>query len=94
MNNTTILEISPHILKRMEYVIDIFYLLNLDNDEIWTGNYASYIIISKLDGVKSIEEVIRESKENFLNHAFDEIYSTTMPILEELVNKKFLTIKK
>lgn len=94
MNKNTILKIAPYVLKRMEYGINIFYLLNLENDEIWTGNYASYIIISEIDGIKSIEKIIKNSQEKFLNYTYEEIYSTTIPILKELVNKKFLIIIK
>ena len=54
MDESTVLTIAPQVLKRMEYGIDRFYLLNLNNDEMWVGNYASYLVISKINGQRSI----------------------------------------
>ena len=50
MNKNTVLSLAPNVLKRMEYTLDVFYLLNFETDEIWTGNYSSYLIIDKLNG--------------------------------------------
>lgn len=94
MDESTVLTIAPQVLKRMEYGIDRFYLLNLNNDEMWVGNYASYLVISKINGQRSIEAIVKDSKSDFNNYSFEELYNTTITILGELVDKKFLEIIK
>ena len=58
MNKNTVLNLAPNILKRMEYDIDRFYLLDFNQDEIWIGNFASYLFISELNGIKSLNDII------------------------------------
>lgn len=94
MNKSTILTFAPNVLKRMEYNIDRFYLLNFNNDEIWVGNYASYLVISRINGQKSIEMIINDFKSDFNKYSFAELYSSTIAIFKELVDKNFLEIIK
>ena len=54
MNKFTVFKLTPNVLKRMEYCLDRFYLLNFNNDEIWVGNTAAYLIISQIYGLKNL----------------------------------------
>ena len=93
MNKKTILQLAPYVLKRLEYNIEAFYLLNLNNDEIWVGNYATYLIISRIDGKKSINEIINEVKDIMNDFSYNEIFNAIENILNELIENGFL-IKK
>ena len=84
MNKFTVFKLTPNVLKRMEYCLDRFYLLNFNNDEIWVGNTAAYLIISQMDGVKNLEE--------FCDYTFEQIYGSMIKIIQELVEKNFLMI--
>ena len=66
MDKNTILKISDNVVKRFEYGINVFYLLNFTNNEIWTGNEASAMFITLLDGEKSINDLLL-----ILNHYFE-----------------------
>lgn len=90
MDKASIYKLAPKVLKRMEYSIDKFYLLNFKNDEIWTGNYASFLIVSQIDGSKSIEQVVNDVQEYFEGFTYKQIYESTLAIIKELVEKKFL----
>ena len=90
MDKASIYKLAPKVLKRMEYSIDKFYLLNFKNDEIWIGNYASFLIVSQIDGSKSIEQVVNDVQEYFEGFTYKQIYESTLAIIKELVEKKFL----
>lgn len=90
MDKNSILQIAPCVLKRMEYGIERFYLLNFDNDEIWVGNYATYLIISRIDGKKSINEIINEVKDIMNDFSYNEIFNAIENILHELIENGFL----
>lgn len=92
MNKNTILNLAPNVLKRMEYGIDRFYLLNFNNDEIWTGNFASYLIINELDGIKTINSIIQELLPQFAEYSYEDLYEASTQIFEELLTKEFLVI--
>lgn len=93
MNKNTILNLAPNVLKRMEYGIDRFYLLNFNNDEIWTGNFASYLIINELDGIKTINYIVQELLPQFTEYSYENLYEASILIFEELLTKEFLVIK-
>lgn len=93
MNNNIILQLAPNILKRMEYGINHFYLLNFNNNDIWVGNYAAYLCISKINGINTLEEIIKDVHKDIQNYSYDEIYKSIICIIEELLEKDFL-IKK
>ena len=90
MNKNTVLSLAPHVLKRMEYSLDTFYLLNLENDEMWTGNYSSYLIIDKLNGKDNIGTVIRNLAEKFEDFSYKELYNSAKTIFQELLDKNFI----
>ncbi len=90
MNKNTVLSLAPHVLKRMEYSLDTFYLLNLENDEMWTGNYSSYLIIDKLNGKDNIGTVIRNLVEKFEDFSYEELYNSASTIFQELLDKNFI----
>ena len=90
MNKNTVLSLAPHVLKRMEYSLDTFYLLNLENDEMWTGNYSSYLIIDKLNGKDNIGTVIRNLAEKFKDFSYEELYNSAKTIFQELLDKNFI----
>ncbi len=92
MDKTSIYKLAPRVLKRMEYGIDKFYLLNFNNDEIWVGNPASFLVISQMDGIKTIEEIINEVKEQFGDYTFEQVYDSMVEIIQELVEKEFLIV--
>ena len=69
----------------MDYCLDRFYLLNFNNDEIWVGNTAAYLIISQMDGVKNLEEIINDLKKEFCDYTFEQIYGSMIKIIQELV---------
>lgn len=92
MNKFTVFKLTPNVLKRMEYCLDRFYLLNFNNDEIWVGNTAAYLIILQMDGVKNLEEIINDLKKEFCDYTFEQIYGSMIKIIQELVEKNFLTI--
>lgn len=94
MDKNTVLKLAPNVLKRMEYGIDRFYLLNFSNDEIWIGNVASFLIVSQIDGIKNIEEIIHNVEEHFIDYTFEQIYDSVVQIVEELLKKYFLLICK
>jgi len=90
MDKNTTLSLAPHVLKRMEYGIDIFYLLNFENDEIWTGNYTSYLVISKLNGVDNINCIIESLVKEYNEFNYNELFSASVDVLNELLEKHFL----
>jgi len=90
MDKNTILSIAPHVLKRMEYSIDTFYLLNFENDEIWTGNYSSYLIIKELNGKDNIDTLIKKLAKEYDEFSYEDLYNSSMPIFQELADKKFI----
>lgn len=90
MDKNDVLKLAPGILKRMEYGAEVFYLLNLKTDEIWTGNISAGIFISSLDGYKSVEKVILELKPLFETYAEEVLYLTFGEIVNELLEKCFL----
>ena len=92
MDKNTILLLAPHVLKRMEYSLDTFYLLNFENDEIWTGNYSSYLIIDKLNGKDNIDTIIRNLTEEYDDFSYEELYYSTITIFQELLDKKFIVL--
>lgn len=94
MDKALIYKLAPKVLKRMEYGIDRFYLLNFDNDEIWIGNYASFLIVSQIDGRKCIEQIVNNVQEQFVGFTHEQIYKAAFNITEELVEKKFLELVK
>ena len=87
MNKFTVFKLTPNVLKRMEYCLDRFYLLNFNN-----GNTAAYLIISQMDGVKNLEEIINDLKKEFCDYTFEQIYGSMIKIIQELVEKNFLMI--
>lgn len=93
MNKNIVLKLAPCILKRMEYGVEIFYLLNLKTDEIWTGNMSAGIFLSALDGHKSIEKIISELKPLFTSYTEEDLYFTFSEIINELLEKGFLIQK-
>ncbi len=92
MDKTTVLKLAPNVLKRMEYNIEVFYLLNFNNDEIWAGNYSSYLFVSKLNGVLSIDEVIKSLAKDFEDYTYEELYNASTEIFKDLSEKDFLVI--
>ena len=92
MDKTSICKLVPKVLKRMEYGIDRFYLLNFNNNEIWIGNYASYLIIKQIDGTRTLEQIIGNVQEEFDGYTTEQIYESSLVIIKELVEKKFLEI--
>lgn len=95
MNKNTVLLLAPHVLKRMEYSLDTFYLLNFENDEIWTGNYSSYLLLDKLNGKDSIDIIVRNLTEEYDDFAYDELYRSALTVFQELSHKKFIvSVKK
>lgn len=93
MDKTSIYKLAPYVLKRMEYGINKFYLLNFSNNEIWVGNYASYLIISKMDGETSIDKIISEIKDFMTEYSYDDIFKSVESVVTELLEKSFLIIK-
>lgn len=92
MDKYTIVRLAPQVLKRMEYGIDIFYLLNLETDEIWTGNIASALFVSYLDGKRTIFDIANILSLEFPNNTQEELCDSLIIISEELINKNFLQI--
>ena len=92
MDKNTVLSLAPHVLKRMEYSIDTFYLLNFENNEIWTGNFSSYLIINKLNGKDNIEVIIKDLITEYNEFSYEELYNSAIIIFEELLDKKFITL--
>ena len=90
MNKNTVLNLAPNILKRMEYDIDRFYLLDFNQDEIWIGNFASYLFISELNGIKSLNDIVETIKHHFENYSAEDIFDSILEIAKELLEKKFL----
>lgn len=90
MDKNTILSLAPHVLKRMEYSLDTCYLLNFENDEIWTGNYASYLILDKINGKNNINTIIKSLTNEYDNFSYEELYNSAMTIFQELLDKKFI----
>ena len=90
MNKNTILSFAPHILKRMEYSLDTFYLLNFENDEIWTGNYSSFLVLDKLNGKDNIDTIIRGLAKEYEDFSYEEFYNSSIIIFQELLDKKFI----
>ena len=93
MNKNTILSLAPHVLKRMEYSLDTFYLLNFKNDEIWTGNYSSYVLLDKLNGKDSIDIIIKNLTEEYDNLSYEELYHSAIKVFQELFDKKFIVFR-
>ena len=95
MDKTAVLKLTPRVLKRMEYNIERFYLLNLNNDELWVGNYSSYLVINALDGFKTIEQIVKEiHNTTFSDFTTEALYKAVEAILQELLDKHFLVIVK
>ena len=93
MNKDSVLSLAPHVLKRMEYSLDTFYLLNFENDEIWTGNYSAYLIINNLNGNDNIDAIIRNVTEEFDDFSYEQLYHSAMIIFKELSDKNFIISK-
>ncbi|MBO7672784.1 PqqD family protein [bacterium] len=90
MDKNTVLSLAPHVLKRMEYALDTFYLLNFENDEIWTGNYSSYLIIDKLNGKDNIDTIIKNLIKEYSEFSYEELYNSAIIVFKELSDKKFI----
>ena len=94
MDKNTVLKLAPKVLKRMEYGIDVFYLFNLETDEIWTGNESVELFISHIDGKKTVQDLIITLNDNFKDYSNEEIYESIKTVFEELIQMKFLEIVK
>ena len=92
MNKKSIVKFNPHIRKRPEYSLNRLYLLNFSTNDIWVGNIASFCLISKIDGYKTIEDIVTEALEDFYNCSEEDLYKTSFDIIKELVETGFLTI--
>ena len=92
MDKNTILKISDNVVKRFEYGINVFYLLNFLNNEIWTGNEASKLFISLLDGKKSINDLLLILKNYFEDYSEEELFDSIETIFLELLDKNFIKI--
>lgn len=92
MDKNTILSLAPHVAKRMEYSLETFYLLNFENDEIWTGNYSSYLVLDRLNGKNSIDTIIKDLTEEYDDFSYKELFNSTIPIFQELLDKNFIKI--
>ncbi len=90
MDKNTILKLAPLVLKRMEYGIDRFYLLNFSNDDIWIGNYASFVVISQIDGVRTIHQIVKNIQDQFEDYTCNQVYEAIIEIANELVKNGFL----
>ena len=90
MNKNTVLSLAPNVLKRMEYTLDVFYLLNFETDEIWTGNYSSYLIIDKLNGKNNIDTIVKKLTSEYDEFSYEALYHSSMLVFQELLNKKFI----
>lgn len=94
MDKTTVLKLAPHVLKRMEYNIERFYLLNFNSNEIWVGNYSSYLILKALDGIKPLGQIIEEVHNTLTDFTEEAVYNAAVVILQELLDKEFIVIVK
>lgn len=94
MDKNTVLKLAPKVLKRMEYGIDVFYLFNLETDEIWTGNESVELFISHINGKKTVQDLIITLNDNFKDYSNEEIYESIKTVFEELIQMKFLEIVK
>ena len=92
MDKNSILSLAPHVLKRMEYSLDTFYLLNFENDDIWMGNSSAYLLLDKLNGKDSVDNIISSLIVESGNISYDELYDSAKKIFQELIDKKFLII--
>ncbi len=93
MDKDTVLQLASFVSKRMEHGLERFYLLNFNNDDIWVGNYATNLIISKIDGQKTLDEIVKEIQDIMTDYSYEEIFNSAFNIASELLNKGFL-IKK
>jgi hypothetical protein len=90
MYKQEILKIAPNVLKRFEYGIDTFYLLNTNNNEIWTCNFAAGLFLSMLDEKKNIQTIIMDLEPQLEKFSSEELYQSLVPIIEELLEKRFI----
>ena len=94
MDKNTVLKLAPNILKRMEYKVNVFYLFNIETDEIWTGNEAAGLFISQINGKNSINDLLLILKEYFEDYTEEILFSSIVEVFDELLKMNFLQIIK
>ena len=92
MDKNTILKFKYNVLKRYEASIDVFFLLNLETDEIWTGNFASYVLLSQIKEPLAIFDIIKNAKSYFEDYSEEDLVSSIVEVASELVEKGFMEI--
>ena len=89
-DKNSVFKLAPHVIKRFEPKLERCYLLNFENDEIWMGNSAINIILAQFDGKTNLETIINDVSCYFENYSIDDILNATLPVLQELTDKKFI----
>lgn len=94
MDESLILKLAPHILKRFEQNLDdgVMFLYNVNTDENWTGNSSSFHLIKLINGKRTLKETYNELLPLFEDYDSEEVKQSFNLLLENLISKKFLEI--
>lgn len=94
MKTTSILKLSPYVLKRFEENLDggKLFLYNVNDNDYWMGNASSFYVIRLINGVRSLEDIYNELLPLFKDYKLEEIEQSFDNLLEGLVNRKFLEV--
>lgn len=94
MKTTSILKLSPYVLKRFEENLDggKLFLYNVNDNDYWMGNTSSFYIIRLIDGIRTLEDIYNELLPLFKDYKLEEIEQSFDNLLEGLINRKFLEV--
>lgn len=94
MDESTILKLAPHILKRFEQNLDdgVLFLYNVNTNEFWSGNNSSFYVIRLLNGERTLKEVYNELLPLFADYDYKDIKESFDSLLSNLVKKKFVEV--
>lgn len=95
MDESIILKLAPHTLKRFEQNLDeggLLFLFNVNTKENWTGNVSAFYLIKLIDGEKTLSDIYKELIPLFEGYEHEDIKQSFNSLLSNLISKKFLEV--
>lgn len=82
---------NSNVASRYESHINegMYFLFNVKNGDIWTGNTSSYVLLNNFKSKMSVEDAVKLSAQNF-DIGIKDLEINLSKLAEELAKKGFL----
>ncbi len=82
---------NPNVVTRFESHIEdgMYFLFNVANNELWTGNTSSYVLLNNFKHKMSLKSALDNSFDNF-DLEYSDLENTLSELVLDLVAKGFL----